>query len=97
MVFTDDWWKSYYDLIEESERIIQNAGKEREELKMGWNPVYFNFNIAELRKYLENNNREALSEPVKHVYDTIKLYLENHAGTNVIVNDLPQKIDSTIL
>ena len=97
MVFTDDWWKSYYDLIEESERIIQNAGKEREELKMGWNPVYFNFNIAELRKYLENNNRETLSEPVKHVYDTIKLYLENHAGTNVIVNDLPQKIDSTIL
>ena len=97
MVFTDDWWKSYYDLIEESERIIQNAGKEREELKMGWNPVYFNFNIAELRKYLENNNREALSEPVKHVYDTIKLYLENNAGTNVIVNDLPQKIDSTIL
>lgn len=97
MVFTDDWWKSYYDLIEESERIIQNAGKEREELKMGWNPVYFNFNIAELQKYLENNNREALSEPVKHVYDTIKLYLENHAGTNVIVNDLPQKIDSTIL
>ena len=97
MVFTDDWWKSYYDLIEESERIIQNAGKEREELKMGWNPVYFNFNIAELRKYLENNNRETLSEPVKHVYDTIKLYLENHAGTNEIVNDLPQKIDSTIL
>lgn len=97
MVFTDDWWKSYYDLIEESERIIQNVGKEREELKMGWNPVYFNFNIAELRKYLENNNRETLSEPVKHVYDTIKLYLENHAGTNVIVNDLPQKIDSTIL
>ena len=97
MVFTDDWWKSYYDLIEESERIIQNAGKEREELKMGWNPVYFNFNITELRKYLENNNRETLSEPVKHVYDTIKLYLENHAGTNVIVNDLPQKIDSTIL
>ena len=97
MVFIDDWWKSYYDLIEESERIIQNAGKEREELNMGWNPVYFNFNIAELRKYLENNNREALSEPVKHVYDTIKLYLENHAGTNVIVNDLPQKIDSTIL
>ena len=97
MVFTDDWWKSYYDLIEESERIIQNAGKEREELKMGWNPVYFNFNIAGLRKYLENNNRETLSEPVKHVYDTIKLYLENHAGTNVIVNDLPQKIDSTIL
>ena len=97
MVFTDDWWKSYHDLIEESERIIQNAGKEREELKMGWNPVYFNFNIAELRKYLENNNRETLSEPVKHVYDTIKLYLENHAGTNEIVNDLPQKIDSTIL
>ena len=97
MIFTDDWWKSYYDLIEESERIIQNAGKEREELKMGWNPVYFNFNITELRKYLENNNRETLSEPVKHVYDTIKLYLENHAGTNVIVNDLPQKIDSTIL
>ena len=97
MVFTDDWWKSYYDLIEESGRIIQIAGKGREELRMGWNPVYFNFNTAEIIKYLENNNRETLSEPVKHVYDTMKLYLEKHAGTNVVVNDLPQKIDSTIL
>jgi hypothetical protein len=97
MVFTDDWWKSYYDLIEESGRIIQIAGKGREELRMGWNPVYFNFSTAEMIKYLENNNRETLSEPVKHVYDTIKVYLEKHAGTNVVVNDLPQKIDSTIL
>lgn len=97
MVFTDDWWKSYCDLIEESGRIIQIAGKGREELRMGWNPVYFNFNTAEIIKYLENNNRETLSEPVKHVYDTMKLYLEKYAGTNVVVNDLPQKIDSTIL
>lgn len=97
MVFTDDWWKSYYDLIEESGRIIQIAGNGREELKMGWNPVYFNFSTAEMIKYLENNNRETLSEPVKHVYDTIKLYLEKHAGTNAVVNDLPKKIDSTIL
>lgn len=97
MVFTDDWWKLYYDLIEESGRIIQIAGKGREELRMGWNPVYFNFNTSEIIKYLENNNRETLSEPVKHVYDTMKLYLEKYAGTNVVVNDLPQKIDSTIL
>lgn len=97
MVFTDDWWKSYYDLIEESERIIKIAGNEREEIRMGWKPVYFNFSTAEMMKYLENNNRETLSEPVKHVYDTIKMYLEKHAGTNAIVNDLPQKIDSTIL
>ena len=64
---------------------------------MGWNPIYFNLNTSEMIKYLENNNRETLSEPVKHVYDTIKLYLEKYAGTNVVINDLPQKIDSTIL
>lgn len=97
MVFTDEWWTSYNDLIEESERLIRIAGEGREELKMGWRPIYFNYNTAEMIKYLNTHKREELIEPVQHVYDTIALYLDKHAGTNVVIDDLGINIDATIL
>ena len=97
MVFTDDWWTSYNDLITESERLIRIAGEGREELKMGWKPIYFNFNMSEMIKYLRTHKREELIEPVKHVYDTIDLYLNKHTGSLELINDLDVKIDSTIL
>lgn len=97
MNFTDEWWKSYYDLIDESGKIIDAVGEGREELNLGWRPVYFNYSIAAMIKYLESHKREELSEPVQHVYDTISLYLQKHAGTNVVINELPQKIDNVIL
>jgi hypothetical protein len=97
MNFTDEWWASYNDLIDESGKIIEAAGKGREELKLGWKPAYFNYSVANMIKYLNSHNREELSEPVRHVYDTISLYLEKHAGTNAVINDLHMKIDSVIL
>ena len=46
--FTDEWWASYHDIMNESSRIIENTCQGREELKCAWNPIYYNFTISNM-------------------------------------------------
>lgn len=97
MNFTPEWYESYNALIAESGKIIENVSEGRTELNGRWNPVYYNFSIYNLQKYLDIHNREELDYPLQCVYDYIKNYLETIPGQTSSQESLAKLIDFYIL
>lgn len=95
--FTDEWWNSYHDLMDESDKIINDVCKDREEMKMNWKPVCYNFSISNLLNFLEDE-KSRKNEPIfKDVYNSIKVHVENNPGHYEEKTNLYQKLHSVIL
>lgn len=95
--FTEEWWNSYKDIMEESERIIQNTCSNREEMKFGWKPICFNFSISNLSKFLNEEQEYKNKEIYKEIYNTVEMHLNNNPGSSEELYGLSKIIDDIIL
>jgi hypothetical protein len=97
LVFTDEWWASYHDIMAESAKIIENTCQDREELYSAWNPIYYNFTISNLYKILKDEEGRK-DEPIfKEVYQAIQTHLDKNPGMGEDLYKLYEKIDNIIL
>ena len=97
LVFTDEWWASYHDIMAESAKIIENTCQDREELYSAWNPIYYNFTISNLYKILKDEEGRK-DEPIfKEVYKAIQTHLDKNPGMGEDLYKLYEKIDNIIL
>jgi hypothetical protein len=95
--FTEKWWESYKDIMDESSRIITESCKDMPELKGGWTPNYFNFSIYNLQQFLKDEESRKDEIPFKYVYDSVKFHLENNPGQGDERTDLDNKLKDIIL
>lgn len=79
-VFTEEWWNSYRKLIDESTNIIKTAAADREELKIGWSPWFYNFAWAETEKFVKNYKNKWTTGYKKIVFDAIEKHFNGDFG-----------------
>lgn len=94
--FDDKWWKSYHELMDESEKIILDKCKGSEELKLNWHPVCFSFAYANAIKFLNNHKDDWNTGYKKVIYDTVSNHVKSGFGT-VQYTGLEKELDKKII
>lgn len=79
-VFDDNWWKHYGEIMNESYEILKIKFKDSPILKIGWNPLCYNFSYNATKIYLEKYKDIHTTGYEKIVYDTIKQHFEKDFG-----------------
>lgn len=94
--FDESWWNSYYEIMAESENIISDKCKGRDELKFGWNPSFFSFAYANALKFLNKHRDDWTEGPKKLIYDAIAKHVESDFGNNSTTG-LQKELDKIIV
>lgn len=85
-VFDAAWWKSYNEIMTESERIINTKCQGRPELEMNWNPSYFSFANYNAKYFLEKYKDTWTEGYKKDVYDAIEKHVKEGFGNTMMTN-----------
>lgn len=81
--FDEHWWNSYHEIMAESEKIISDKCKDREELKFGWTPLCFSFAYANALNFLDKHKDDWNTGYKKVIYDAIANHVESNFGGNL--------------
>ena len=95
-VFNESWWKSYHEIMAESEKIILDKCSNRPELAADWHPVYFSFAFCNAKEFLEKYKDSWTEGYKKLIYDNIANHVKSGFG-NVMKTGLELTLDNKII